>query len=323
MAGVVRSHPLRSGRLDRSRVGPALSRAPIVARRAPPARDDRARVTARRRRAPGRGVPRRRASTPPDAPPGRSGTRRAHRPWRPPSSSSRPFSRHGPHRPRSPSRGRTHTRSTQSTSTGQFRSGCSGRRRPLRCRCASGWPAAGGCSTPRRPPNRSVGGSPPRRTVPWPSSAIAWPRRIHSRRHSTTASLPRSGCSRARSALGLDPSRVAIGGTSAGGNLAAAVTLRARERDDVEFTAQLLVYPVLLFQPNSASHAPAVLAPFLDRRDVDWCWSHYLSPAERRLDAPRLPVAGRRPRRPAVRPRRDGRARPAARRGRAVRAPTS
>ena len=48
-------------------------------------------------------------------------------------------------------------------------------------------------------------------------------------------------------ALGLDASRFAIGGTSAGGNLAAAVTLRARERADVEFTAQLLVYPVLLF----------------------------------------------------------------------------
>ena len=53
-------------------------------------------------------------------------------------------------------------------------------------------------------------------------------------------------------ALGLDPSRVAIGGTSAGGNLAAAVTLRARERDDVELTMQLLVYPVLLFDPNTA-----------------------------------------------------------------------
>ena len=77
-------------------------------------------------------------------------------------------------------------------------------------------------------------------------------------------------------ALGLDPGRLAIGGTSAGGNLAAAVTLRARERDDVEFAAQLLVYPVLLFEPNRASHALKGLAPFLDRRDVDWCWSHYL-----------------------------------------------
>ena len=120
-------------------------------------------------------------------------------------------------------------------------------------------------------------------------------------------------------ALGLDPSRVAIGGTSAGGNLAAAVTLRARERADVEFTAQLLVYPVLLFEPNSASHAPAGLAPFLDRRDVDWCWSHYLRRPSDGLNPLRLSVAGRRPRRPAARPRRDRRARPAARRGRAVR----
>ena len=53
-------------------------------------------------------------------------------------------------------------------------------------------------------------------------------------------------------ALRLDPSRVAIGGTSAGGNLAAAVALRARERDDVELAAQLLVYPVLLFDPSRA-----------------------------------------------------------------------
>lgn len=77
-------------------------------------------------------------------------------------------------------------------------------------------------------------------------------------------------------ALGLDPSRVAIGGTSAGGNLASAVTLRARERDDVELTMQLLVYPVLLFDPNTAPEPSAGLAPFLDRRDVGWCWSHYL-----------------------------------------------
>jgi acetyl esterase/lipase/predicted NBD/HSP70 family sugar kinase len=77
--------------------------------------------------------------------------------------------------------------------------------------------------------------------------------------------------------LGLDPSRVAIGGTSAGGNLAAAVTLLAREREDVELAAQLLVYPLLLYDPNAAPQVAAGLAPFLDRRDVAWCWSHYLA----------------------------------------------
>ena len=39
---------------------------------------------------------------------------------------------------------------------------------------------------------------------------------------------------------------------------------------------QLLVYPVLLFDPNTAPEPSRGLAPFLDRRDVGWCWSHYL-----------------------------------------------
>jgi acetyl esterase len=80
-------------------------------------------------------------------------------------------------------------------------------------------------------------------------------------------------------ALGLDPGRVAIGGTSAGGNLAAAVTLLARGRAAVDLAAQLLVYPLLLYEPSGARQEDAGLAPFLDPRDVDWCWSHYLARA--------------------------------------------
>lgn len=43
--------------------------------------------------------------------------------------------------------------------------------------------------------------------------------------------------------LGADPARLAVGGDSAGGNLAAAVTLLARERQDPPLVGQLLVYP--------------------------------------------------------------------------------
>ena len=43
---------------------------------------------------------------------------------------------------------------------------------------------------------------------------------------------------------GLDTSRVAIAGDSCGGNLAAAVTLLAKERGDITFAAQALLYPV-------------------------------------------------------------------------------
>jgi acetyl esterase len=79
------------------------------------------------------------------------------------------------------------------------------------------------------------------------------------------------------SALDLDPDRLAIGGTSAGGNLAAAVTLRAREQGRLRFRLQVLVYPILLHQPADAT-GMADPAPdgFFGRPDVDWCWSHYL-----------------------------------------------
>lgn len=43
----------------------------------------------------------------------------------------------------------------------------------------------------------------------------------------------------------VDPARVAIGGASAGGGLAAALALLARDRSEIPLAAQLLVYPML------------------------------------------------------------------------------
>jgi len=45
--------------------------------------------------------------------------------------------------------------------------------------------------------------------------------------------------------LGIDSSRLAIGGGSAGGGLAASLALLARDRDDVQICYQLLIYPML------------------------------------------------------------------------------
>lgn len=45
--------------------------------------------------------------------------------------------------------------------------------------------------------------------------------------------------------LGIDPSKVAIGGASAGGGLAASLALRIRDEGGVQPVAQLLVYPML------------------------------------------------------------------------------
>jgi acetyl esterase/lipase len=46
-------------------------------------------------------------------------------------------------------------------------------------------------------------------------------------------------------ALGVDANRIAIGGESAGGGLAAALTLLARDRGEVPVAFQLLIYPML------------------------------------------------------------------------------
>jgi acetyl esterase/lipase len=43
----------------------------------------------------------------------------------------------------------------------------------------------------------------------------------------------------------VDPTRVAIGGASGGGGLAAALALLARDRGEVDVAAQLLIYPML------------------------------------------------------------------------------
>src|SRR5215213_4621969 len=65
---------------------------------------------------------------------------------------------------------------------------------------------------------------------------------------------------------GLDGTRVAIAGDSVGGNMAAALTLMAKERGDVAFTGQLLFYPVTDASFDTASYHEFAEGFFL-RRD--------------------------------------------------------
>lgn len=79
--------------------------------------------------------------------------------------------------------------------------------------------------------------------------------------------------------LELDPSRVAVGGTSAGANLAAALTLASRDAGSPQLRLQVLAYPALLYESGTDSMRDAG-SPSFDRRDVRWCWSHYLAQPE-------------------------------------------
>jgi acetyl esterase len=77
--------------------------------------------------------------------------------------------------------------------------------------------------------------------------------------------------------LGVDPDRLAVGGDSAGGNLAAAVTLLAKQRGGPRLVAQLLVYPNTCFGADTPSLQENDDPSMFNRRSVDWYWEHYLS----------------------------------------------
>jgi acetyl esterase len=77
--------------------------------------------------------------------------------------------------------------------------------------------------------------------------------------------------------LGADAGRVAVGGDSAGGNLAAVVSQLAR-RDGVASPAlQLLLYPVVDFAAETRSKTLFSDGYFLTKADIDWFRSLYLS----------------------------------------------
>jgi acetyl esterase len=76
-------------------------------------------------------------------------------------------------------------------------------------------------------------------------------------------------------AFGADPGRLAVAGTSAGGNLAAATALRARDRD-VDLDGQFLLYPILDHDLDTESYREHADSPLLSRADMRWFWDQYL-----------------------------------------------
>jgi acetyl esterase len=77
--------------------------------------------------------------------------------------------------------------------------------------------------------------------------------------------------------LGVDPRRLAVGGVSAGGNLAAACAQLAHGRGAPSLRLQFLVYPPLDYRADTPSMRETVDPVFFDRNDLAWCWTHYLA----------------------------------------------
>lgn len=76
--------------------------------------------------------------------------------------------------------------------------------------------------------------------------------------------------------LGLDPTRVVVTGISAGGGLAAATALLARDRGGPALVGQLLVYPMLDDRNNSPSAVQMAGAGAWDRTANATAWRAYL-----------------------------------------------
>lgn len=75
-----------------------------------------------------------------------------------------------------------------------------------------------------------------------------------------------------------DSRRLAVGGDSAGGNLAAAAALRIRDEGGPALCGQLLIYPVTdYYTPGTPSYEENAEGYGLTRETMRWFWNHYLS----------------------------------------------
>ena len=89
--------------------------------------------------------------------------------------------------------------------------------------------------------------------------------------------------------LRIDPAHIAVGGASAGGNLAAAVALVARERGGPKIAFQLLTVPVAELSSKAESHREFAEGYGLSAADMTWFGLHYVrTPAD--ADDPRASV---------------------------------
>jgi acetyl esterase len=90
--------------------------------------------------------------------------------------------------------------------------------------------------------------------------------------------------------FGADASRVALLGDSVGGNMAAALTLMAKERGGPKLTAQVLFYPVTDADFETETYRLYADGPWLTRPAMRWFWDAYLPDEHRRSEITASPL---------------------------------
>lgn len=89
---------------------------------------------------------------------------------------------------------------------------------------------------------------------------------------------------------GLDASRIAVAGDSVGGNMAAALTLMAKQRGDVPLVQQVLFYPVTDASFDTASYHQFATGYFLRRDAMQWFWDQYTTDEAERAQITASPL---------------------------------
>lgn len=87
--------------------------------------------------------------------------------------------------------------------------------------------------------------------------------------------------------LGVDANRLAVGGDSAGGALAAVVTQMAKAKGAPKLAYQLLLFPVTQIGAETKSLKKFAEGYFLERKTLDWFYANYL-PADAEKSDPRI-----------------------------------
>ncbi len=85
-------------------------------------------------------------------------------------------------------------------------------------------------------------------------------------------------------ALGLDASRMAVGGDSAGGNLAAVVAIALRDDAGLKLAYQLLIYPATDMRRTAPSHTHNGQGYLLTQDTISYFHDHYITQPEHDLD---------------------------------------
>lgn len=84
--------------------------------------------------------------------------------------------------------------------------------------------------------------------------------------------------------FGLRPDAIAVGGTSAGGNLAAVAAILARDGGGPRLSGQALIYPVTAHDPDTPSYRENAHGYGLEVEFMPWMWAQYLSAPEQGQD---------------------------------------